>query len=206
MSPRRVTDPAALKALAQPLRLRLYYALVIAGRSTATGLAENLDISASLISYHLRQLARHGYVELDTGSGEDGRERWWRPTSVGFSWSPADLGQGPEGAMAEAEASRQLDAHRAAYRQRWLDSQPGWEPAWRTAAVSTDNPLLRMTPAELTTFGEEFHALLDSWRDRLDHQTRPALPADDSTPGTQDSAELPAEQVMIVLQAFPFRP
>lgn len=189
---RRVTDPAALRALAHPLRLRLYYALTLAGSATATRLAGGVDESVSLISYHLRQLHRHGYVEpdLEPPAEADGRERWWRPTSVGFSWSPSDFSEGPDAVSAAVEASRQMDAHRAAYRQMWLDSQAGWSPQWRDAALSSDNPLLRMHPAELTEFSEQYTGLLKQWRDRL-----------------ADSPDDPnREQIMIVLQAFPFRP
>ena len=202
MTPRRVTDPAALRAMAQPLRLRLYYALVLAGSATATSLADGLDVSVSLVSYHLRQLAAYGYVEPDSQAGADRRERWWRPSSIGFSWRPSDLDNGPDGALVAAEAARQLDAHRAAYRQQWWDSQAGWDRTWRDAAISTDNPLLRMTASELAEFGEEFHALLESWRRRLEP------PAGDEPPAGTDPAGPAAgrEQVMIVLHAFPFRP
>ena len=178
--------------MAHPLRLRLFYALTLAGSSTATRLAEVIDESVSLASYHLRQLAKHGYVEPDPeapGAG-DGRERWWRPTSVGFSWTPSDFAGGPDEAEAAVAAQRQVDAHRAAYRQAWLDSQSGWPPEWRDAAISTDNPLLRMTPAELTEFGRELTSLMETWRERL------AGAADDPD----------REQVMMLVQAFPFRP
>lgn len=189
---RRVTDPAALRSMAHPLRLRLYYALILAGTATATRLAEGVEESVSLVSYHLRQLAQHGYVEPDPQppGAADGREKWWRTTSVGFSWTPSDFGDGPEGATLVAQAGRQMDAHRAAYRQVWLDSQAGWSAAWRDAAITTDNPLLRMTPAELREFSTQYEDLLKAWRDR------PAAAVDDPE----------REQVMLFLQAFPFRP
>jgi len=189
---RRVTDPAALRAMAHPLRLRLYYALVLAGSATATRLAEGVDESVSLVSYHLRQLARHGFLTADAEppAGADRRERWWRPTTVGFTWTPSDLDDGPEGAQAVAAALRQSDAHRAAYRQAWLDAQAGWSAAWRDASLTTDTPLLRMTPQELRAFGVEYEQLLRSWRDRL------AARADGEE----------REHVMLALQAFPFRP
>ena len=183
---------AAVRAMSHPLRLRLYYALTLAGSATATTLAEGVDESVSLVSYHLRQLARHGYVEVDPSppGAADARQRWWRPTSVGFSWARSDLGEGQEVAAGVAEAGRQMDAHRAAYRQTWLDSRSGWGAAWQDAAVSSDNPLLRMTPAELQELQQEFTQLLESWRDRL-----AVAPTDPER-----------EQVMVVFQAFPFTP
>ena len=216
-NPRRVIDPAALKAMTHPLRLRLYYALVIARSTTATELAQSLDASVSLVSYHLRQLARYGYVEPDPDSGDDGRERWWRPTSVGFSFAPGEL-PGPDGEFAAADAARQLDAHRAAYRQRWLDTQGEWSMTWQDAAVSTDDPLLQMTPAELSAFGREYHELLQSWHERLtgagttgsgsQSESGPAVDGAKVADGaeTEGSQGTGRERVLIVLQAFPFRP
>jgi DNA-binding transcriptional ArsR family regulator len=180
--------------MAHPLRLRLYYALAVAGSATATGLAERVGESVSLVSYHLRQLAKHGYVEPDpdheAGAGGDGRERWWRTTTGGFSWYASDFAARPEEAQAAATVERQMDAHRAAYRQAWLDSRHAWSAAWRDAAISSDYPLLRMTPDELEEFGRQYTALLQTWRDHL---------AD--APDDPDR-----EQVMLLLQAFPFRP
>jgi DNA-binding transcriptional ArsR family regulator len=176
--------------MAHPLRLRLYYALTLAGSATATRLAQGLDESVSLVSYHLRQLAKHGYVEPDPNRQGDRRHHWWRTTSVGFSWSRSEFASEPEEANVAAEAQRQIDAHRAGYRQAWLDSQRAWSAAWRDAAISGDYPLLRMTPAELEEFGRQYLALVGAWRDRLG-----------------DAPEEPdREHVMLILQAFPFRP
>lgn len=189
--PRRISDVGALKALAHPLRLRLYYALAIRGSATATRLAEQVGESTALVSYHLRALAKHGYVELDPQPrGEDGRERWWRPATTGVVWSPSDFPDGPAEAAATTDAQRQLDAHRAAYRQEWLDSQHEWSRGWRAAAISTDTPLLRMRPAELEEFGVQYAALVRHWHERL------GSAVDDSD----------REQVMVILHAFPFRP
>jgi hypothetical protein len=46
------------------------------GPSTATLLARRTGESSGATSYHLRQLARYGYVEEATE--KPGRERWWR--------------------------------------------------------------------------------------------------------------------------------
>lgn len=67
---------AVVRALAHPLRLRLLDLLRFEGPSTATLLAARLDESTGATSYHLRQLARFGYIE-DAGGGR-GRERRWR--------------------------------------------------------------------------------------------------------------------------------
>ena len=66
----------AVRALAHPLRLRLLDELRFGGPATATLLAHRVGESSGATSYHLRQLARHGYVEEAEPRG--GRERWWR--------------------------------------------------------------------------------------------------------------------------------
>ncbi|MEA5055092.1 MAG: helix-turn-helix domain-containing protein [Propionicimonas sp.] len=79
----------ALKAFAHPLRMALYTALTEDGPATATQLAERLGESTGQTSYHLRQLARHGFVEDDPGHS-GGRERWWRTASFSID-DPAVL-------------------------------------------------------------------------------------------------------------------
>ena len=70
-------SPVALRALAHPVRLRLLGMLRVDGPSTATRLAERLGLNSGATSYHLRQLARHGFVVEVTERGNS-RDRWWR--------------------------------------------------------------------------------------------------------------------------------
>ncbi|WP_219105503.1 winged helix-turn-helix domain-containing protein [Austwickia sp. TVS 96-490-7B] len=69
--------PEQLRGLAHPTRLKMLGLLRSDGPQTATMLAGQLGLNTGATSYHLRQLASHGYVteapELGTG-----RERWWR--------------------------------------------------------------------------------------------------------------------------------
>jgi DNA-binding transcriptional ArsR family regulator len=68
-------DVTAARALAHPLRLRLLDLLRFDGPATATMLAARVEESSGSTSYHLRQLARHGFIEeVVKGAG---RERWW---------------------------------------------------------------------------------------------------------------------------------
>ena len=54
----------ALAALAHPLRLRVFRALVAAGHDGLTPgvLAERLDVPAATLSFHLKELSRAGLV------------------------------------------------------------------------------------------------------------------------------------------------
>ena len=72
----RITPtPLQLRALSHPVRLRMLGLLRAEGPATATGLATRLGLNSGATSYHLRQLATHGFVEDDDSRG-DGRERW----------------------------------------------------------------------------------------------------------------------------------
>jgi hypothetical protein len=72
-----MTDPAAVRALTHPLRLQLLDLLRLDGPSTATELGRRVSESSGSTSYHLRQLARYGFIE-DAPARGGGRERVWR--------------------------------------------------------------------------------------------------------------------------------
>src|SRR4030088_3589210 len=83
------TDPRALRALAHPLRLRLLELLVLRGPMTATEAADLLGESPANCSFHLRTLAKYGYVE-EAGGGR-GRQRPWRLRYRSFELVPPGL-------------------------------------------------------------------------------------------------------------------
>ena len=72
-----ITDPVAIRALAHPLRLDLLDLLSTAGPATAAHCGRVLGASQASCSFHLRQLAKYGFV-VDAGPGPDRRERQWR--------------------------------------------------------------------------------------------------------------------------------
>ena len=61
---------SALAALAQPVRLRVFRALVIAGASGMTPgtMADGLGIPANTLSFHLKELASSGLVTQERSS------------------------------------------------------------------------------------------------------------------------------------------
>ena len=67
----------SLAALAQPLRLRIFRALVGAGPQGLTpgALAATLGIAGSTLSFHLKELAHAGLVSQE----RDGRHLIYRP-------------------------------------------------------------------------------------------------------------------------------
>lgn len=84
-------DVAGLRALSHPTRLKMLGMLRSDGPATATTLATRLGINTGQTSYHLRQLAQHGFVVDDLERG-NGRERWWQAAhqSTMTAGEPAD--------------------------------------------------------------------------------------------------------------------
>jgi len=68
---------ASLAALAQPMRLRIFRALVGAANEGLTpgALSATLDIAASTLSFHLKELTHAGLVTQE----RDGRNLIYRP-------------------------------------------------------------------------------------------------------------------------------
>lgn len=60
----------ALAALAQPVRLQVFRALVIAGQRgmTPTTMAEGLGMAASSLSFHLKELVHAGLITAERSS------------------------------------------------------------------------------------------------------------------------------------------
>jgi DNA-binding transcriptional ArsR family regulator len=85
-------DPAALRALAHPLRIRIIGILRERGPQNATTLARALDETTGDTSYHLRQLARFGLIHELPRSG--GRQRWWQAAARHFLL-PASMSREP---------------------------------------------------------------------------------------------------------------
>ncbi|MEU1451480.1 ArsR/SmtB family transcription factor [Streptomyces avermitilis] len=189
---RPITDIGTLKALAHPLRMKLYRALCVARTATASQLAEQVDEAVSLVSYHLRKLADHRLIEAARPQSGDGRERWWQPSSDGVSIKDKDFRDAPEKAAAHAAATRLFHEQRADLYRRYLDERHAWGPEWNSAAPDQES-LLRLTAAELAELGEELLALARKY----DEKGRAAEAAGD-TEGR--------ENVALHVYGFPFRP
>ena len=138
---RKITDARTLRALAHPVRIALFEELAMGGAMTATQIGERIGESATTCSFHLRQLAKYGFVE-EAGGGT-GRSRPWRLTSIGMSFSPSG----------DTEAEIASDAVVRMFRQRQFDRYETWRSTkasypleWRQAAVDGQY-LFYLTPA-----------------------------------------------------------
>jgi predicted transcriptional regulator len=170
-----LTDPKAIRALAHPVRWALLEALSQAGTLTATQASEMLGESPANCAFHLRTLAKYGFVE-EAGGGR-GRERPWRRTYQSMSWHAA-RDDSPASQAAAALDQVWLDRSLARAR-RGLSSTSRW-PAGLDEVLGGSTATLYLTPAETgELFGElrqTFDRLLGpgQFRERRDPKLRPA--------------------------------
>ncbi|MFE7233342.1 ArsR/SmtB family transcription factor [Streptomyces sp. NPDC002405] len=188
---RKVTDLGTLKALAHPLRMKLYRLLFVAEAATASHLAEQVDEAVSLVSYHLRKLAEHGLIEAAEPRSGDARERWWQPASDGVSIRDEDFRDAPEKLAAHLAASRLFLEQRVEMYRTYLDERPHWGAEWNEAAFDSES-LLRLTAAELAELNKAMHDLVTKY-DELGR----AREAAGDTEGR--------EHVALHMYGFPFR-
>jgi DNA-binding transcriptional ArsR family regulator len=177
-------DARSLRGLAHPLRVQILGMLRVDGSSTASRLAKRLDEDSGNVSWHLRQLAAHGFIAEDPQRGTK-RERWWQALHKYVELDPAafhdDEVRGPFAAL--QHEFLELGFRRAA---QYLTED--WSREWREA-TEMGHWWLRLTPQELTAVIAEVRATLDRYE--VDE------PDSASHEGERD--------VFIQLQAFPFR-
>jgi predicted ArsR family transcriptional regulator len=156
---RRLTDADAVRALAHPGRYAILERLQLQGPATATECAQVAGLTPSACSYHLRLLARHGFVEEADNTGGDGRERVWR--AVITAWE-SDLEEST-GRTEAAALDRALGEVMLANTDRkvasWLDRAGQDSRAWREAAVLSNSTLVA-TAEELVEIRAALMAVL----------------------------------------------
>lgn len=163
----RVNDPAALRALANPLRLRVLGTLRSDGPQTVGRLSDRFDVAPGSISYHLTTLEQHGFVEPAPELARDGRERWWRATADFTTYQPGELADDPERQVAGTAMRRAVLASYGAEQQAYLDVEPSLPRDWIAAAGSGDTFAL-LTVEELAELRDELEALAQRWGERRD--------------------------------------
>jgi hypothetical protein len=169
---RILTDPRAMRALAHPLRMALMEELAVAGDLTATQAAALVGESPANCSFHLRQLAKYGFVE-ESGGGL-GRNRPWRLINRSLDLRSEEVQDQPVAALAMTTLTAMF-IERATERVRtWWSTQASFPLRWRRAAQARQT-IWWVTPEELEAMGEELNALLHRYDGRADDPaTRPA--------------------------------
>lgn len=157
---------SSLRALAHPVRLRLLGLLRSDGPTTASRLAVRLGMNSGATSYHLRQLARHGFIEDDVEGAHGGspRQRWWRAAhrSTDFGGSEVEEDEAARDsldAFLQAVAIVQAEHVQQAVEERALLPGP-----WRDVSVLADWEI-KLTPGRAGALLHALEALVDATED-----------------------------------------
>ena len=157
-----VEDPRILRAIAHPMRNRILGELSAAGHLRAADVAAVLGIPANQASFHLRQLAKYGLVEVAPELARDGRDRVWRPVHEhGLNLEVNAMEKGPGGREAVAVWRRQA----AAVAKAAVDRAYALRKS-RDAHVMISDDWIRLTKAEAKELARDLIALQERWQDR----------------------------------------
>jgi Helix-turn-helix domain len=157
--------------------------LTLDGPATATGLSARLGENTGTVSWHLRHLAKHGFIEEETGRGTK-RERWWRAVEDTKILEAADYRDDPDTRGALSVYMHELVQQYFSRVMNYLSEN--WGGEWRRSGTISDWPDLRLTPAQLRSLNDELMAVI----------ARHALP-----PGAEPAPG--ALPVIVQIQSFP---
>ncbi len=177
-------DAAGLRALAHPARLRILGHLRSDGPATATSLAARMGLNSGATSYHLRTLAKHGFVVDDADRG-NGRERWWRAAHQSTQFSEVE--REPEGGEALDGFLQAVAVVHTERLQRYVEERSSLPEAWAEASGIADWNL-RLTPARALQLRDAIQAVVWGWDEDADE-------------AVDDSGA--AELYEVILHAFP---
>ncbi|PKI93168.1 transcriptional regulator [Actinomycetales bacterium SN12] len=172
----RTLEPSALKALAHPLRVRIYDLLSERGPQTASSLAALIGETSGATSYHLRALAAHDLIRELPERGT-ARERWWeRPRGRITMPGPAEAMSPSNRAAAQIVTTEFLRLRHQTlmdYVNRPESEQPeGWKDAGLIITTMLD-----ITPGQMAELRQELTAVVDAAVERYRGQ--------ESLPGTR---------------------
>jgi hypothetical protein len=165
-----LADPKAMRAVAHPVRMALLELLNVTPALTATQASEVLGESPANCAFHLRTLAKYGFVR-EAGGGR-GRERPW--TRVHQSINLDTEGHADYQAELAARALSQAYGERMLDRIRYAYTNPSWPEGWEQAVRLTDSVRF-LTAEEAIGLSEEIRALVNRYEGRRDDPaSRPA--------------------------------
>ncbi len=158
-----------MRAVAHPVRLALLQALGQREPLTATEAGEMIGETPTTCSFHLRMLAKYGFVEE---AGKDqGRRRPWRLSHSGFTF-PA-VHKDPETSLAAGALDQVLWGMMLDRVRGMLAARPRLS-AEHQSVTSAAETVAYVTLEEAQSLRADLWALLGRYRDRLeDHGLRP---------------------------------
>ncbi|MGP7997395.1 MAG: helix-turn-helix domain-containing protein [Streptosporangiaceae bacterium] len=161
----QLTDPTMVRAIAHPVRMALLEAMEQSESKTltATQASELLGESPANCAFHLRTLAKYGFV-TEAGGGR-GRERPWRLAYRGFEIVPP---------WPDTESRVAVEAAASVWIDRWLDRARtlirrvlAHPPEWQQAAIASQR-VLYLTAPEAVQLATDMHELWDRFAGRAD--------------------------------------
>ena len=155
-----ISDVGTLKALAHPRRQAILQQLSSKGPATSATLARDLGWNTGATSYHLRELARYGFVE-EVPERAHGRERWWRAVRRDLRF-PRRSQQSPEARSIIEEMNRRgfaEDVEMFARMQANADQLGAWGDAFPYSRGT-----IHVTLEELVAFFEDYIQLLKRYQ------------------------------------------
>ena len=182
-----IRDVETLRAIAHPIRSKLLALLRYDGPATASELGRRLDESSGSTSYHLRQLAKYGFIEEDPEQPNK-RDKRWRAAQRITSWSRAALSTDPEGREISDALERRQMLRAVEDFQRWFAGRDQRDPRWDEVGGAFDDQL-RLTPSQLAALDTDLMAVFARYR------AAPPAPA---------NPDEPVGYTRIYLQLLPF--
>jgi DNA-binding transcriptional ArsR family regulator len=166
----RVLDSGALRALAHPLRVRIYDILSQYGPQTASSLAERLGESSGSTSYHLRALAKQDLIREATDRGT-GRERWWERPIGGVSFANPDAMATPAGRAATQVVMNEFLRNRNDQLLDFVNRGIGGEDEVWQEGTLISTATARLTPQQSKELTIKIMTLIDEAVDNYRNQT-----------------------------------
>ncbi|WP_205326757.1 metalloregulator ArsR/SmtB family transcription factor [Glycomyces sp. YM15] len=179
----KITDPERMKALAHPARMAVFDFLAARsaqglGGATATEIAEVAGMTPSAMSYHLRTLAKAGFIEEAPSRG-DARERVWRLILGSFSIS-AEKDAPESHKVIERTMGDAFREQQDRNFSRWLDRRSEVDQGLREVALMQQGHL-RLTLEEAAEFVRRFQELEQEYAELTDQRKREGSDPEDGT-------------------------
>ena len=164
VKPVKLTDAKGMRAMAHPVRMALLELFSVRETLTATQASEALGESPANCAFHLRTLAKYGFVH-EAGGGK-GRERPWALANRSITVETEQ--DDPQAALAAEELVK-------VYFERWVDRARRLYarklPGWVTGSGWTSN-VSYLTAEETMQLRNEMRRLLNRYEER---RLNPAL-------------------------------
>lgn len=157
-----VEDSAALRAVANPIRMRILGTLRVDGVQTVGSISSRIKEASGVVSYHLGQLARAGFVERVESPDGDRRKSWWKACQNAIRLDASGVRREGGGAEAMDLFRRSVAlSYEMAY-ERYLDQIPALPRIWVDNCTSDDH-VLNLNVSEMKEMIGELNEVIRKW-------------------------------------------